>query len=67
MPTRPTSQGATRPTHGLKPKRTRKREFLYTAITREDLTVVEPRQGLLGEAIVRKVRRVSGLTNALNE
>lgn len=45
------------------------RELVYTAITRarEHLTVVEPRQGLLGEAIVRKVRRVSGLTNALSK
>lgn len=43
------------------------RELVYTAITRarEHLTVVEPKQGLLGEAIVRKVRRVSGLAYAL--
>ena len=43
------------------------RELVYTAITRarEHLTVVEPRQGLLGEAIVRRVKRVSGLAQAL--
>ena len=39
------------------------RELVYTGITRakEHLTLVEPRAGLLGEAIGRQVRRASGL------
>lgn len=43
------------------------RELVYTGVTRarEHLTVVEPRPGLLGEAVSHKVRRVSGLTQAL--
>lgn len=43
------------------------RELVYTAITRarQNLTVVEPKHGLLGQAVNRKVRRVSGLTQAL--
>ena len=43
--------------------------MVYTAITRtrKHFTVVEPRQGLLGEAIARKVRRVNGLKSALSK
>ena len=39
------------------------RELVYTGITRakEHLTLVEPRVGLLGEAIARQVKRASGL------
>jgi exodeoxyribonuclease V alpha subunit len=43
------------------------RELIYTAITRarQNLTIVESKHGLLGQAVNRKVRRVSGLTQAL--
>ncbi len=43
------------------------RELIYTAITRarQNLTVVEPQAGLLGKAVSRKVRRVSGLSQTL--
>lgn len=43
------------------------RELIYTAITRarQNLTIVESKHGLLGQAVSRKVRRVSGLTQAL--
>ena len=39
------------------------RELIYTGITRarEFLSVIEPRPGLLGEAIGRRVQRASGL------
>ena len=40
------------------------RELVYTGITRakEHLTLVEPRAGLLGEAMARQVQRASGLS-----
>jgi exodeoxyribonuclease V alpha subunit len=40
------------------------RELVYTGITRarEHLTVVEPRAGLLGDALARQVKRASGLS-----
>ena len=40
------------------------RELVYTGITRakDDLTLVEPRAGLLGEALSRQVQRASGLS-----
>jgi exodeoxyribonuclease V alpha subunit len=39
------------------------RELVYTGITRakENLTLVEPRAGLLGDAIARQIKRASGL------
>lgn len=41
------------------------RELVYTGITRakEHLTLVEPRAGLLGEAMARQVKRASGLAS----
>jgi len=40
------------------------RELVCTGITRarEHLTVVEPRAGLLGDALARQVKRASGLS-----
>ena len=44
------------------------RELVYTGITRakEHLTLVEPRAGLLGEAIARQVKRASGLASLVD-
>jgi exodeoxyribonuclease V alpha subunit len=44
------------------------RELVYTGITRakEHLTLVEPRAGLLAEAMARQVQRASGLAHLAN-